>query len=520
MANLKEQEKWEDGIYQIEENDPVLGGENGITNKPAKQLANRTTWLKKALELLTGKSKPKDLTADSASEADKGGHSHALPKSSTSQQGIVQLDSATNSTSESKAATPKAIKTLKDLIDAITRNFGNYIPNSKKSNAVNSPSSETIATSAAAKTAYDKGVEAKNAADNAQRTADEAVRFNRNYFAGDLNTLNDKHEICYLEQAQTKNRNFPSDAYQWGILHVYSNGSLGSQVYYADNGELWARTRWHNHDWNEWKRFDGLNIPTEIAKVKSIADSNTRNFANYINNSKKSNEVDSTSTDTVASSRAVKLAYDRGTTALNAANGAQRTADSANSNANERVPKNGDSTIVGSVLAQHPNINNGSWSNWKLATKNGVWSWEVNPNSHTEDNRRFNMKYSEGEKNYYLAFPHVDDNGDTVAYRSWVGEQIKNKVNAEDYSRGTGWRKSPDGFLHQWLQLDSGSDSYRRYTFPRAFSQQCFAVFVCDFVSQSHFSPRGIAVGAWDKTGFYLKSERDTASVVVFAIGI
>ena len=33
MANLKEQEKWEDGVYQIEENDPVLGGENGITNK-------------------------------------------------------------------------------------------------------------------------------------------------------------------------------------------------------------------------------------------------------------------------------------------------------------------------------------------------------------------------------------------------------------------------------------------------------------------------------------------------------
>ncbi|UWZ92580.1 TonB-dependent receptor [[Pasteurella] aerogenes] len=78
MANLKEQEKWEDGIYQIEENDPVLGGADGITNKPIIQLANRTTWLKKALELLTGKSKPKDLTADSASEADKDGHSHAL----------------------------------------------------------------------------------------------------------------------------------------------------------------------------------------------------------------------------------------------------------------------------------------------------------------------------------------------------------------------------------------------------------------------------------------------------------
>ncbi|WP_179109923.1 tail fiber protein, partial [Rodentibacter ratti] len=175
MANLKEQEKWEDGIYQIEENDPVLGGADGITNKPIIQLANRTTWLKKALELLTGKSKPKDLTADSASVADKDGHSHALPKSSTSQQGIVQLDDTWESDSREKAPTARVIKAMKQLIDSLTRNLSNYIPNSKKSNATNSTSSDTLATSLAVKTAYDKGVEAKTAADNAQRTANDGV---------------------------------------------------------------------------------------------------------------------------------------------------------------------------------------------------------------------------------------------------------------------------------------------------------------------------------------------------------
>ncbi|NBH76175.1 tail fiber protein [Rodentibacter pneumotropicus] len=132
------------------------------------------------------------------------------------EKGEVQLTNDYSGDSEVLGLTQKAGKALKALIDSLTRNLSNYIPNSKKSNVVNSSSSDTIATSAAAKTAYDKGVEAKNAADNAQRTADEAVRFNRNYFAGDLNTLNDKHEICYLEQAQTKNRNFPADAYQWG----------------------------------------------------------------------------------------------------------------------------------------------------------------------------------------------------------------------------------------------------------------------------------------------------------------
>ncbi|THA03674.1 tail fiber protein [Rodentibacter pneumotropicus] len=195
------------------------------------------------------------------------------------EKGEVQLTNDYSGDSEVLGLTQKAGKALKALIDSLTRNLSNYIPNSKKSNVVNSSSSDTIATSAAAKTAYDKGVEAKNAADNAQRTADEAVRFNRNYFAGDLNTLNDKHEICYLEQAQTKNRNFPADAYQWGVLHVYSNGTLGSQVYYADNGELWARTRWHSHNWNEWKRLDGLDIPTTRASKRALSTDDLNNIS-------------------------------------------------------------------------------------------------------------------------------------------------------------------------------------------------------------------------------------------------
>lgn len=50
MANLKETVEWIDGIYQIEKNDPVVGGEGGISNRQAEQLANRTGYLKKELE--------------------------------------------------------------------------------------------------------------------------------------------------------------------------------------------------------------------------------------------------------------------------------------------------------------------------------------------------------------------------------------------------------------------------------------------------------------------------------------
>ena len=134
MANLKEQDKWEDGVYQIEENDPVLGGENGVTNRPIKQLANRTTWLKKALELLGKKAAPKDLTASSVSAVVQDGHTHKLPIGTTTEKGVVRLNSQLTNDSEQDAATPKAVKT-----------------------------------------AYDKAVEAKTAADTAQNTANDGV---------------------------------------------------------------------------------------------------------------------------------------------------------------------------------------------------------------------------------------------------------------------------------------------------------------------------------------------------------
>lgn len=52
MANLTETPQWEAGIYRIETNDPVIGGENGISNAAAKQLGNRTAWLKAQVEAL------------------------------------------------------------------------------------------------------------------------------------------------------------------------------------------------------------------------------------------------------------------------------------------------------------------------------------------------------------------------------------------------------------------------------------------------------------------------------------
>lgn len=104
-------------------------------------------------------------------------------KASTTQKGEVQLYSGYDSESEEMAATPKVIKILKGFIDSIVRSLTNYIPNSKKSSAVNSNSSDTVATSAAVKIVND------NANDRVAKSGD-TMTGNLSLAQGDYSGLN------------------------------------------------------------------------------------------------------------------------------------------------------------------------------------------------------------------------------------------------------------------------------------------------------------------------------------------
>ena len=70
MANLKEENKWEEGIYQLEVTDPVVGGIDGISNKQAKQLANRTKFLKESIDTLADGKLGKEETAVDSQKLD------------------------------------------------------------------------------------------------------------------------------------------------------------------------------------------------------------------------------------------------------------------------------------------------------------------------------------------------------------------------------------------------------------------------------------------------------------------
>lgn len=54
MAGVAEEINWTAEVYQLEETDLVLGGPTGIANEQAKNLANRTLWLKAQLKGFEG----------------------------------------------------------------------------------------------------------------------------------------------------------------------------------------------------------------------------------------------------------------------------------------------------------------------------------------------------------------------------------------------------------------------------------------------------------------------------------
>ncbi len=233
------------------------------------------------------------LTLDDTTEntKDQRGHAHKLPIASLVKKGIVKLFSGYDSDAEDMAATPKAIKGLKALIDAITRNLGNYIPNSKKSSSVSSASGDTVATSAAVKTAYDKGVEAKTAADNANSNANGRVSKSGDVMTGDLivpflkmirdhawgviKSTNHQSAALDFTVSNGKDAQATIEALDIGNYAVelrfhttpngenYENDRRNHAASFNQNGEIWARAYGMLHDFFA-KQSDINNVWNEL----------------------------------------------------------------------------------------------------------------------------------------------------------------------------------------------------------------------------------------------------------------
>nr|DAN73748.1 MAG TPA: tail fiber protein [Caudoviricetes sp.] len=93
MGKITDQQQWEEDIYLIEKQDKVLGGELGVINIQAKQLANRTKYLKGQVDTIN---------------RDRTGYA---PKASPAFTGIPTAPTANSDTNSTQIATTAFVKT-------------------------------------------------------------------------------------------------------------------------------------------------------------------------------------------------------------------------------------------------------------------------------------------------------------------------------------------------------------------------------------------------------------------------
>lgn len=93
MGKVTEQQQWEEDIYLIEKQDKVLGGELGVINIQAKQLANRTKYLKGQVDTIN---------------QDRTGYA---PKASPAFTGVPTAPTAALGTNNTQIATTEFVKT-------------------------------------------------------------------------------------------------------------------------------------------------------------------------------------------------------------------------------------------------------------------------------------------------------------------------------------------------------------------------------------------------------------------------
>ncbi|BFQ92386.1 tail fiber protein [Gallibacterium anatis] len=340
---------------------------------------NINALLNAILKIAKGHSTPKAINAETLDFVDETGHTHSISKASLTQLGIVQLTNSLDSDSETLGLTAKAGKALKALINALTSNLQNYIPNSKKSNSVTSTSSDTVATSYAAKTAYDKAVAANNNADSrVSKSGGEmtgGLKLKANYgtsekkwdysgfYAGSA-TLNNEDLPYFQIHIGSYGGNTAGHAKSLGFnltdykAYVMSWNSRGE---YAGKKEI--LTELHRSDSVTSTRSDTVATSKAVktaydkavdgvnkANAAQTAANNAQTTANAaIPSSKKSDSVTSASSDTVATSKAVKTAYDKAVDGVNKANAAQTAANNAQTTANAAIPSSKKSDSVTSA---------------------------------------------------------------------------------------------------------------------------------------------------------------------------
>ncbi|WP_239495128.1 tail fiber protein [Glaesserella parasuis] len=189
---------------------------------------------------------PKSITATSTNTTDSTGHTHEIDLASTTTKGLVQLTNDTGLDSESLALTAKAGKAIAQSVAQLqlstTNALNQKVNKTDISNAVNSTSQTTVASSQAVKTAYDLA-NSKYTAQDASPTQKGLVQLANNL------TTNDATKA--LTAAQGKILKDEIDRIEIGGRNLIKNSRL-------------------LNDTTHWNVIGGRDVRNGIAVLKSL----------------------------------------------------------------------------------------------------------------------------------------------------------------------------------------------------------------------------------------------------------
>ncbi|MEH8138390.1 phage tail protein [Gallibacterium anatis] len=311
----------------------------------------------------------------------------------------------------------------------LTDNAPPYIAESKKSSSVSSTSKETVATSYAVKTAYDK---AKAADDNANTRVSKnggemtgGLKLKANYGASEKKW---DYSGFYAGSATLNDESLP-----YFQIHIgsYSGNTAG---YAKSLGFDLINYKAYVMNWNSGGEYAGKKeILTELHRSDSVT---------------------SASSETVATSKAVKTAYDK-------AGAAQTAANNANNNANKRV--------LDSVKVSNLNTLSGSQVFFCDSSPIGSppWIGKIDFNGIHIDSGLQKFQLASVDYND-LRYRFNDDDSGVAGAGQW--SHWRRIAMIEDFTQdlaATGWCRLPNGLLLQW---GAGSGAGKKQ-FPVAFRQ-------------------------------------------------
>lgn len=197
-----------------------------------------------------------------------------VPRSNINTEGVVRLTNDTGLESESLALTAKAGKKLAQQTAQLQLNVSqNYIPNSKKSSAVDSNSADTVATSAAVKTAYDL---ANSKQSPATTLAGYGIgNFKIENFVGDVNTLQTDGIYAVTQASRSQNLPVADNGCHIQVI-AGGDGRWCRQIaYIAYSTDMYERhqTSYETDSWSDWVKLNDIEpIRQLVAKKANLAD--------------------------------------------------------------------------------------------------------------------------------------------------------------------------------------------------------------------------------------------------------